>query len=125
MGVSPFLETAPHCCLSVETQELSTRHLITIGGWNGPHPDTSFTGEEWFHAWHAWNQGLIHRWATDPKCFTPPEWSGKCWKDVVHPVLKPVFFGGLNMGKGEGMVVDQKNWSFTGKNCTSTGKIGT
>ena len=28
--------------------DLPTTHLAGIGGWNAPHPDTSFTGEQWF-----------------------------------------------------------------------------
>ena len=31
--------------------QLKTTHLVCIGGWNAPHPDTSFTGRQWFEAW--------------------------------------------------------------------------
>ena len=27
---------------------LPTTHLVCVGGWNAPHPDTSFSGKEWF-----------------------------------------------------------------------------
>lgn len=57
-GPLPDLDCVARVRKSIEAKDLDTRHLITIGGWNGPHPDTSFTGEEWFHAWHTWNQGL-------------------------------------------------------------------
>eukprot|EP00912_Choanoflagellata_sp_UC4_P001947 UC4_evm2s1249 len=28
-------------------------------GWNAPHPDTSFTGRQWFMAWDEWNKKEI------------------------------------------------------------------
>ena len=28
--------------------KLQTAHLVCVGGWNAPHPDTSFTGKQWF-----------------------------------------------------------------------------
>lgn len=43
---------------AIEAKNLPTAHLISIGGWDAPHPDTSFTGEEWFKVWHEWNMAL-------------------------------------------------------------------
>mmetsp|Transcript_29264 Transcript_29264/g.59860 ORF Transcript_29264/g.59860 Transcript_29264/m.59860 type:complete len:366 (-) Transcript_29264:141-1238(-) len=37
---------------------LQTTHLISIGGWDAPHPDSSFTGHEFFDAFDTWNQAL-------------------------------------------------------------------
>ena len=34
-------------------------HLISIGGWNSPHPDTRVTPESMFHAWNTWNRETI------------------------------------------------------------------
>ena len=52
----------PECVAKVRQKilekELPTRHLISIGGWDAPHPDISFSGAEWFQAWHSWNQAL-------------------------------------------------------------------
>lgn len=31
-------------------------HLISIGGWNAPHPSTAFDGEVWFKTWDLWNR---------------------------------------------------------------------
>ena len=53
-----------HTCVAVVAQELRRRglitaHMISIGGWDAPHPDTSFSGEEWFEAWDEWNRGEV------------------------------------------------------------------
>ena len=29
-------------------QNLKTTHLVCVGGWNAPHPDTSCSGKQWF-----------------------------------------------------------------------------
>ena len=34
---------------------LPTTHMISVGGWDAPHPDTSFSADEWWEAWRAWN----------------------------------------------------------------------
>jgi hypothetical protein len=44
---------------------LFATHLISIGGWNAPHPNTTFTADEWWATWRAWNDAA----ATD-------EWPG-------------------------------------------------
>ena len=36
-------------------------HLMSIGGWNSPHPDTSFTSEEMFSALDDWNRKIVAR----------------------------------------------------------------
>lgn len=30
-------------------------HLVSIGGWNSPHPATQFTSAEWYAEWQRWN----------------------------------------------------------------------
>lgn len=30
-----------------------TTHLLSIGGWNAPHPDTRFSGDQYWEAWKA------------------------------------------------------------------------
>jgi len=32
--------------------------MLSIGGWDAPHPNTSFSGEEWWDAWHRWNSEI-------------------------------------------------------------------
>lgn len=57
-GPIPNLDCVANVRQKIQDKKLPTAHLLTIGGWNAPHPDTSFTGAEWFQAWHAWNQEL-------------------------------------------------------------------
>ena len=44
---------------AMRAKKLEVAHLISIGGWNAPHPDTTFTGHEWFAAWDAWNKNHV------------------------------------------------------------------
>jgi hypothetical protein len=37
---------------------LNVVHLISVGGWGVPHPDTSFSGEEWYTSFKRWNQAV-------------------------------------------------------------------
>jgi hypothetical protein len=34
---------------------LNAAHLISVGGWGVPHPDTSFSGAEWYKQFVRWN----------------------------------------------------------------------
>ena len=43
---------------AIAAADLPTTHLISIGGWDAPHPDTNWTGSEWFDAWERWNDAL-------------------------------------------------------------------
>lgn len=36
-------------------------HLMSIGGWNSPHPDISFTSQEMFEALDVWNLNTVSR----------------------------------------------------------------
>jgi len=36
-------------------------HIISVGGWDAPHPDTSFSGQQWFSAWQKWNENVVAR----------------------------------------------------------------
>jgi len=40
----------------LEAENLSIRHLVAFGGWNGPHPDEKLDGRAWFEVWRAWNE---------------------------------------------------------------------
>jgi hypothetical protein len=42
----------------LEQRGLETTHLITIGGWDAPHPNETWTGGEWFAVWDEWNNAL-------------------------------------------------------------------
>jgi hypothetical protein len=40
---------------------LPTVHLISIGGWNSPHPDTSISAAEAYEYWNYWNRHIAAR----------------------------------------------------------------
>ncbi|RYG96692.1 hypothetical protein EON65_54025, partial [archaeon] len=40
---------------------LPTVHLISIGGWNAPHPDTSISAASMFAYWDHWNNNVVSR----------------------------------------------------------------
>ena len=44
---------------TLRDEGLETAHLISIGGWDAPHPDTFISGSEWFEQWERWNTGEI------------------------------------------------------------------
>ena len=50
-----------HTCVAEVAQELRRRrlptaHMLCVGGWDAPHPNTSFSGQRWFEAWDEWNR---------------------------------------------------------------------
>jgi chitinase len=45
----------------IRTMNLQTVHLISIGGWNSPHPDTSNSAEDVYETWNRWNREVIAR----------------------------------------------------------------
>ena len=51
---------------------LQTVHLISIGGWNSPHPDTTNSPEIVYEAWKSWNNGL----------FDGFDWDIEAWIDL-------------------------------------------
>lgn len=52
-----FIEGGPNrsCVLEVQ-REVDAVHMISIGGWDAPHPEGN--GTEWWSAFEAWNEGL-------------------------------------------------------------------
>jgi hypothetical protein len=51
-----------------------TIHLISIGGWNSPHPDTTNPSIEVYRAWNHWNRVLIANPALDFFGFDGFDW---------------------------------------------------
>ena len=51
------------CVKEIKTRlsemNLPTVHLISIGGWNSPHPETSNSAEDIYASWVEWNNGLF------------------------------------------------------------------
>jgi hypothetical protein len=42
----------------LKSDGLPTTHLVSVGGWASPHPDTAFSGQTWYSFWKNWNTGL-------------------------------------------------------------------
>lgn len=42
----------------IRSKGYSVTHMISIGGWNNPHPDTSNSPEQVWQQWKAWNRQL-------------------------------------------------------------------
>ena len=55
----PDLDCASKIITKLHEMNLPTTHLISIGGWNSPHPDTSNHVEDVYTAWKQWNNGLF------------------------------------------------------------------
>jgi len=46
---------------TIANKQLDTIHLISIGGWNSPHPNTINTPEVMYKAWDHWNREIAAR----------------------------------------------------------------
>ena len=45
--------------VALKAAELPTLHIVSIGGWDAPHPDTAAgDGAAWFAAWEKWNKAI-------------------------------------------------------------------
>ena len=44
---------------NLTAQGLTTTHMISVGGWNSAHPNTSFNGSVWFDVFHSWNTQVV------------------------------------------------------------------
>ena len=54
-----------HTCVAqvakeLRARQLPTAHMISIGGWDAPHPNTTAgTGAQWATAWQNWNADTV------------------------------------------------------------------
>eukprot|EP00658_Telonema_sp_P-2_P083115 TRINITY_DN8916_c0_g1_i3.p1 TRINITY_DN8916_c0_g1~~TRINITY_DN8916_c0_g1_i3.p1 ORF type:complete len:137 (+),score=26.58 TRINITY_DN8916_c0_g1_i3:174-584(+) len=61
-----------HTCVAnvakyLKDQGLETTHLISIGGWDAPHPNTSWSGSEWAETWINWNRHCLLYTSPSPR----------------------------------------------------------
>ncbi len=45
----------------IRDKKLECVHLISIGGWNSPHPDTTNSAKDMYKAWDHWNREIVAR----------------------------------------------------------------
>lgn len=57
----PDWDCVADCIKEISELGLSTVHIISIGGWNSPHPDTSISAEEAYEYWNYWNRNIVAR----------------------------------------------------------------
>ena len=67
LAEGPAITNGPNIdCVSLIAQKLKEKgldviHLISIGGWNSPHPSTENSAEKVFDNWHIWNTKDVAR----------------------------------------------------------------
>jgi hypothetical protein len=55
----PDLECVAIIKAELEAKNLPTISLISVGGWNAPHPDTTNSADAVYAHWVEWNNGLF------------------------------------------------------------------
>ena len=67
VGGEPIVSTGLNfSCIAAVANELAaaqykTTHMLSIGGWDAPHPNTSLSGVEWWRVWKTWNTDVVAR----------------------------------------------------------------
>ena len=56
-----FYDCVAGVVAQMEAENLPLAHLVSIGGWNSPHPADEFGGAEFFAAWKRWNDEEVAR----------------------------------------------------------------
>ena len=54
-----FYDCVARITLQMKEKGLEVTHMISIGGWNSPHPDPAFSAREWWDVWKAWNENEV------------------------------------------------------------------
>ena len=57
----PNMDCVANISLFLAHKKIPTLHLISVGGWNAPHPDTELGAREVWAAWKEWNSGHVAR----------------------------------------------------------------
>lgn len=57
----PDIDCVASVVQTIRQLNLETIHLMSIGGWDSPHPDTSNPAEDVYDAWNTWNTVTIAR----------------------------------------------------------------
>lgn len=57
----PDMDCVAEMVRRISDLNLYTVHLISIGGWNSPHPDTTNSVEKTYEFWNYWNRQIAAR----------------------------------------------------------------
>lgn len=60
-GAIPDLDCVAQTVKTIRDRGYSVLHSISIGGWNTPLPDTTFSSKQWFEVFHEWNTQTVSR----------------------------------------------------------------
>jgi chitinase len=70
----PDMDCVANISKTLRDKKLDVVHLISIGGWNSPHPSTRHSAEETFNHWHDWNTKVAARPASGFLGFDGIDW---------------------------------------------------
>jgi Glycosyl hydrolases family 18 len=65
LSINPVIQGGPNLtCVAeiakqIKKEGYEVLHLISIGGWNTRHPDTSITPQEAYNSWNQWNLNVV------------------------------------------------------------------
>ena len=57
----PNLTCVAATAAELRARSLNTTHMISVGGWDAPHPTTAFTPQQVYAAWKTWNEQVVPR----------------------------------------------------------------
>jgi len=107
-GTSTNFSMMAKLAAQLNTDGLPTTHLVSIGGWGAPHPDTSFSAQTWYTTWKNWNTGLNTQYGFE---FDGIDWDTEGENTVNGPenyfsiALLDLEGGMSKLAKGDGYLV--------------------
>ena len=57
----PDMDCVAGIVLKLKSQEIEVAHLISVGGWNAPHIDASFSSSQWWAFFKKWNSDKVSK----------------------------------------------------------------
>jgi hypothetical protein len=80
---APDLDCVADVALNLQQAGLFTTHMVSVGGWAGPHPLPTTSAKQSYAMWKSWNEQTVARngWAGFDGA-----WVG-CFRDPSHRLL--------------------------------------
>eukprot|EP01062_Namystynia_karyoxenos_P023262 TRINITY_DN1895_c2_g1_i1.p1 TRINITY_DN1895_c2_g1~~TRINITY_DN1895_c2_g1_i1.p1 ORF type:complete len:415 (+),score=109.66 TRINITY_DN1895_c2_g1_i1:69-1247(+) len=60
-GPLPDMDCVARVARGLRDSGLRVTHLMSVGGWNAPHPCTDISAAAWAREWHRWNTETVAR----------------------------------------------------------------
>lgn len=80
----PDLDCVARVAGQLAALNLPTTHMITVGGWDAPHPDTTYPPAAMYAAWKRWNEQTVARPGL-PFGFDGIDWDMEGYDDPANP----------------------------------------